>query len=84
VAKIMAPVINGCQLNDNPKQTITETKPMESATVSQYLPTCEGRWRIRANSPSTASITPLTTSSAQAIIISSCKISQEQNIAKSK
>jgi len=39
VARIMAPVINGCQLNDNPKQTITETNPMESATVSQYLPT---------------------------------------------
>ena len=67
-----------------PNAPITAINPIVSATVSQYLPTCDGRFLILANSPSIASITPLIISKKQARIISPCEISQSQKIVRTK
>lgn len=62
-----------------PNAHITAISPIVSATVSQYLPKWDGLSRIRASSPSTASITPLRINKKQLSTIYPSKISHAQN-----
>ena len=80
IAKIIKKVIVKFQFKKIPNAYITDMRPMASAIVSQYLPTCEGLSRSLANSPSTASITPFIISKKQPSIVFPCIINQEQKI----
>jgi len=78
MAKIMAKVNAICQSKRLPNAHMTAINPIVSTTVSQYRPTCDGLCRTRANSPSTASITPFTINKEQATIVCPSKINQAQ------
>ena len=84
MARIMAAVNRPLQPSKFANEHITAIRPIVSATVSQYLPTCDGFSRNRASSPSTASNTPLAISNRQATITSPCSISQAENSANER
>ena len=66
------------------KAHMTAISPMVSATVSQYLPTWDGLSRIRASSPSTASMTPFRINRKQLSIKYPSKMSHAQNKERKK